>query len=156
VLALKGISLWQPHASLVAVGFKLIETRGWDAFGYVEAGERIAIQAAMNRSWLNLISEPPFETCLRKAEQAGTLALVDGKLPLGYIIATATLVDSVEITDKFIADLANANPLEFMLGDYRPGRFAWSLDDVKPLATPIRFRGRQKFFDVPDELLPAA
>ena len=34
-----------------------------------------------------------------------------------------------------------------------PGRFGWILEDVRPLAKPVPFRGAQGFFNVPDSLL---
>lgn len=42
---------------------------------------------------------------------------------------------------------------EYLLGDYRPGRFAWRLLDVRALDRPIPYKGAQRFFDVPDQLI---
>lgn len=41
---------------------------------------------------------------------------------------------------------------ELAFGDYSTGRFAWLLADVKPLPTPIPFKGAQGLFNVPDEV----
>jgi hypothetical protein len=42
---------------------------------------------------------------------------------------------------------------EFAFGNYAPGRFAWVLRDVAPVAPPLAFRGSQGIFNVPDALL---
>jgi activating signal cointegrator 1 len=34
-------------------------------------------------------------------------------------------------------------------GDYAPGRWAWLLRDVKPLNPPVRMKGQQGFFELP-------
>lgn len=42
------------------------------------------------------------------------------------------------------------------LGNYslrRGPRYAWVLRDVEPITLPVRFKGRQRIFMVPDELL---
>jgi hypothetical protein len=41
---MKAITLWQPWASLIALGYKTIETRGHDSFRCLK-GQRIAIHA---------------------------------------------------------------------------------------------------------------
>lgn len=59
-------------------------------------------------------------------------------LPLGEVVAVVQLVDCVRITAEFGESLT-ANEQDF--GDYTPGRFAWILKDVKPLAKPIPAKG---------------
>jgi hypothetical protein len=54
-------------------------------------------------------------------------------LPRGTIVATAVLAAS-HPADSVKSDL---------FGDYRPGRWAWWLADVRPVQTPIPARGRQ-------------
>lgn len=44
--------------------------------------------------------------------------------------------------------LARKGTLERELGDYSPGRWAWRLNSVKPLAQPYFVRGRQGLFDI--------
>ncbi len=67
-------------------------------------------------------------------------------LPFCCILATVNLSDCREV---FRVPL---RPQERLFGDYSPGRFAWILEDIKPLKTPMPFRGRQGLFEVPDEL----
>lgn len=56
---MKAISLWQPYASLIALGAKTIETRSWaPPAQYLET--RIAIHAAKTPAHLGLCVFEPF------------------------------------------------------------------------------------------------
>lgn len=139
---MKAIPLWQPWASLVACGAKRVETRHWPAPSWL-VGERIAIHATKTNAYVWLCMTEPFNRYLREPEG----------LPLGAVIATATLDRCTEMTAESIAELKASQPEEHAFGLYEPGRFAWVLRDVEPLPAAVPFRGRQGIFDVPDELL---
>lgn len=150
---MKALPLWQPWASLVAIEAKRVETRHWPAPHWI-IGQRVAIHATLRTDDLPLVATSPFAERLIAALEAGTLAEVDGKLPLGHIVATAVIDRCSEMTEASIAALLERDPDEHAFGLYRPGRFAMVLRDVERLAVPVPFKGRQgKFFDVPDELL---
>jgi|GEM_PF-4542857 len=51
------------------------------------------------------------------------------------------------------AELEATSAHEFAFGSYQPGRFAWVLRDVQPVAPVLPFRGSQGIFDLPDHLL---
>lgn len=138
---MKCISLWQPFASLIAIGAKRIETRSWPC-SYVGP---LAIHAAkkMNRELLDLALTPPFSTCLRDA------GLLPSDLPLGGVVAICRL-SGCKRTDKVQPD----EP-ERSFGDYSAGRFAWLLDDITALTQPVPWKGSQGFFEVPDDLILA-
>ena len=137
---MKAISLWQPWASLVAVGAKRYETRHWPApDGLV--GQRVAIHAAKRTSELHRREEPRFMR-----------ALPSGELPLGALVATARLHVVVSITPQDVAAVFAQPSDEFWFGDWTPGRYAWALRDVHRI-DPIPYRGSQGWFDVPDELI---
>lgn len=189
---MKAISLWQPWASLIAHGVKTIETRSWstpyrgplaihaakttkgfdslpgDCEGTEEAGWRYGY-----------IGEFQVGYCRRTSDE-GTrgdtfMVRLDGEpldttLPLGAVVATATLVDCVRTEriwwepDRFdvkgryvewarfasIPDRCDAKVAEEQrpYGDYSPGRWAWLLTDIKPVNPPVPARGRQALFDV--------
>lgn len=135
---MKAISLWQPWASLVALGAKQIETRHWQAPAAI-TGQRIAIHAAKRESQLYLCDIEPFSKWIAREE-----------VPLGAIVATAVLDRSVSMTVEGIERLVNLHPEEHAFGNYAVGRFAWVLRDVKALRRPIPFKGRQGVFDVPE------
>lgn len=141
---MKALPLWQPWATLVAVGAKRVETRDYPPrrLGLRE-GQRIAIHAAKRTTELHLCEEWPFNRHIR----AG------GELPLGAIVATCTLVRAAEITASSAYALEARNPVEHALGYYVPGRWAWVLGDVEQMPEPVPFVGSQGTFDVPDELV---
>lgn len=137
---MKAISLWQPWASLIAVGAKTIETRSWCPPTAV-VGQRVAIHAAKRKDELWLCQQPPF------------FRYVTGALPLGALVATAVLERCTRMTPELVLDMEIDRPDEFAFGDYEPGRWAWQLRDVQALASPVPWPGRQGFFDVPDDLV---
>jgi hypothetical protein len=136
---MKAISLWQPWASAIALGMKRIETRGWST----NYRGRLAIHAA--KTWRTEQRE-----FLAHAVEFGYAALAREPLPFGAIVATCMLTDvrgSLALRQEVFAT-------ELFFGDFGPYRFGWILDDIVQLAEPIPFKGRQGFFDVPDELVP--
>jgi hypothetical protein len=84
------------------------------------------------------------------------LALVDDELPLGALVCTAVLHEVIVMTADWIAGLRDRNPDEHAFGNYQPDRVAWLWEDIQPLADPVPLRGRQKVFNLPAGVLPAA
>lgn len=151
---MKALTLHQPWASLIAVGAKRIETRSWST----EYRGRLIVHAAARK--------PPSEKIggwgvmrgfVASGEQTWpAMRTPDGRgievLPLGAVVASATLVDVVPIlsgapdedwttpclvpdpNDMVLYDALLTNPrdvtAECPFGDFTPGRFAWLLDDV--------------------------
>lgn len=142
---MKALPLWQPWASLVAGGAKRIETRHWKAPAWL-VGQRIAIHATKRTTELWICELHPFTEYIDDAKA----------LPLGAIVATATLARCAPMTEQGIAKLQAEQPHEHAFGNYAVGRFAWVLHDVERLPEPIPFRGAQGVFDVPDHLLTGA
>lgn len=148
---MKAITLWQPWASLVAVGAKTIETRSWRT----HYRGPIAIHAAkrpvarnLDRGFVGVAAN-----WLRKNE-AGQFFDWDvmDELPYGCVIATAFLVDILP-TDRVNRHVINGREETF--GDFSPGRFAWFLIDIKPV-DPIPYRGKQGLWTLPDEAVRKA
>lgn len=137
---MKGLSLTQPWATLVAIGAKTIETRSWST-SY--RGE-LLIHAAKGfpNDCQALCRRDPFAQ-----------TLIDGgfnkakDLPIGLIVAVATL-DVVLPTEDIVRgwaslmtrhgiDAAMWAAQENAFGDFAELRFGWFLKDIKPLPTPI-------------------
>jgi hypothetical protein len=145
---MKCISLWQPWASLMAMGQKRIETRSWPT---AYRGP-LAIHAAKtwNREIAAMVAVEPFRSVLG-VNWHDTAFHKDGKttvLPRGAIIAVVDLVDCREITEK---NAVSGNERAF--GDYTPGRFGWITKNLRVLPAPVPFKGAQGLFEVPDELV---
>lgn len=130
---MKALSIIQPHAELIRIGLKLIETRSW-CTNY--RGE-ILIHAS--------------KTKIPKAvrQNAELLSLIEkdiSDLDYGYIIAKAKLVGCEKMTSEFIAKLKKENPTEFVAGYYSEGRYAWFLECIKPIE-PIAVKGHLGIWD---------
>jgi activating signal cointegrator 1 len=127
---MRALSLTQPWASLVAIGAKTWETRSWQT---AYRGP-IAIHAA--KTFPQDARQPcltePFKRALITA---GIRSLSD--LPLGAVVATATLVDCVRT--EVVRDMLTSDERAF--GDYSDGRWAWKFEDVERLPEPIPAKG---------------
>lgn len=126
---MRALSLTQPWAGLVAAGIKRYETRSWRT-SYRGA---LAIAATLNdrNGRRQLVSDAAL---LHVCEQSG---LVPGAWPLGAIVAVCRLVDCVPTIDVRLPD----DSVEWIAGDFSPGRYAWKLEDVRALEAPIPCRG---------------
>lgn len=128
---MKAISLWNPHGTLVALGAKKWETRS-KAISYRGP---IAIHTTQyfGTKERALCELSPFRACL----SVGGFERADD-LPRGMFVAIAELVEIVR-TEEIVERLSAQ---ERAFGDYRPGRFAWRLEQVRSIY-PWTGRGRQ-------------
>lgn len=134
---MRAISLWQPWASAIPLGHKSIETRHWST---AYRGE-IAIHAS--KRWA------PAEREFAAAEHA--LGRLPKRLPLGAIVAVATIVD-IKPTDELLLTIG---AVEKLYGNYEPGRFGWLLENVRALREPVGCTGRQSFWTLPADVVEA-
>lgn len=145
---MKAISLWQPHATWIALGWKTIETRTHDRFKNL-VDQRIAIHAAKRRDWLYPCI-PFWKEQILAIEAAKMVQQMHDEM--GHILCTAFVgkarwapnvdcLEREEWTRRACCEIC--------------GRFCLFLDGIKPLSDSIPFRGRQGIFYVPDEIIPA-
>lgn len=127
---MKALSLLQPWAQLVAIGAKEYETRSWAT----DYRGPLAIHASKGFSKENreLCLEWPFDEALLKAGIG-----CPGALPRGLVIATCVLVGCYRINKPN----PRISPEEQSFGNWKVGRFAWRLQDVKLIA-PVEAKGR--------------
>ena len=139
----KAISLHQPWASLIAMGFKHYETRSWST-NY--RGNLVICSAKKNPKQQRL-----------NYEYLASILGIDltqypwDSLPLGKAIAVVNLTDCIEMTPNFIEDQSES---EQLCGHWKPGRFAWQLDNIRPISPPIPIKGQQGLWDVELPLVP--
>lgn len=131
------ISLWQPWATLIAIGAKQFETRGGSFKPHHLIGRRLAIAATKTQpleAWdPDGDIEPAIERALERAE-------IDRfALPQGAIVATVTLIDIFRT--EIVAGLISS--AEYAFGNYAPGRAAWRLGEIERIEPPIAVRGAQ-------------
>lgn len=133
-MSMTALTLWQPWATLVAIGAKSIETRSW---GTNHRGH-LAIHAA-KKPVIDALSGVAMETKNLMSTLLGQAGWHFGVLPLGSVVATCYLEDCVraenirdELTDQ-----------ERAFGDYSDGRYAWKLRLIEIINPPIFARGSQ-------------
>lgn len=151
---MKALPLWQPWATLVAVGAKRVETRSYPPGRLgLRLGQRIAIHATKTGPSLEQLLEADavYMNALRGA-YGPTPRAAARALPRGAIVATARIGPASPSARL----LERLDDLELMLGDYSADRYGWPLEDVQPLADPLPWLGSQGTFDVPDDLLGLA
>jgi hypothetical protein len=138
------LSLWQPWASLIMVGLKQHETRHWPTrvrgLVAIHAAKRVDVEGA------------PDALC-EFAWGPDWAAAV----PRGAVVALAELTACLPTEGP----LGGVTLADEHAGNFGPGRFAFRLENVRPLAIPIPTLGRQGFFswspppDLEDRLRPA-
>lgn len=138
--SLPALTLWQPWATLIAIGVKPDETRARHAPAHL-LGQRIAIHAAARKPTAMDFSKEidhaiaAHAEALRKMRDATRGVIWHGLLPLGAVVCTAILTDCVDAED------VEPNPF----GNHDAGRFSWRLRDVRPLALPVPAKGEQRY-----------
>ena len=157
---MRALSLWQPWASAVALGHKQIETRSWRT----PYRGPLAIHSARTKTGVELAMQGAGHAMAWRQvfwhHNEGLRSLFLG-LPYGAILATCELVDCVpveQVVQELLLRQADGGGwLERQLGDYRAGRWAWILANVRPLAVALPWTGRQGLFEVDiHETSPAA
>lgn len=138
----KVLTIWQPYASLIAVGAKRIETRGWST----RYRGQVLIHAA--KRWDNeraddfarvkkILGGYSFESNL-----PGNPGLSPMGETLGKVLCIAELVDCTEMPTP------PQGTLDADFGWFGPGRFGWQLESVRPFDPPFELRGQQGLWEV--------
>lgn len=199
---MKFLTIRQPWASLIAVGAKTIETRGWSTTYRGPLAIHAGKAKPEHLSWVGKWSmhtrylDPGDEAQMRRmvgvGQMGGGAGIVSVPLPLGAVVAVCDLVDVVPIVPekglttaersetggkiavsdpatcpiglsytRFVwkntssgrglySDIDATAKLrgQIPFGDFTPGRFAWLLDNVRPI-DPVPMKGAQGLRDVP-------
>ncbi len=147
---MKALSLWQPYASLIALGAKTIETRSW-ATSY--RGPLVILAAKKWNADIagdchrcgNVLRANCFEI---PSDRNRRIGLLPWESTLGHIVACCELADC-----RPMQWAPRHKPLDAEFGTFGPGRFGWDLRNVVPVLPPIPYQGRQGLFDVPASIL---
>ena len=146
---MKTLSLWQPFAQAISLGIKKHETRGWKT----DYRGPLAIHAAKKIFSYKDYPIPYYqEVCLRLKRAGFPFYALD----YGKVLCVVDLVDCVP-TAKLRGRIGR---YEFW-GDFRDkgddgkDRYAFKLENVRVIPAHKRpaVTGRQKWFQVPDELI---
>ena len=171
---MKALTILQPWASLIACGAKKIETRSWatkyrGALAIHAAKFMFSPYACELPDGLTKLAMD----VLFPSSNGDPANIYDNwhELPHGCVIAIADLVDCMSIvyypgTDVEIAkrievgaESSTTNkrdpnfskifvptPKEIAFGDWTPGRYAWLLENVRPIE-PIPAKGMQRIWE---------
>jgi len=169
---MKGLSLTQPWAQLVAIGAKKIETR---SFQRSYRGP-LAIHAAKGygkggaRAHKGLCGTEPFCSVLSAALERWYNDRRDLRdmaehhfMPFGAIVAVCELVDCVSTglysSVQHGSEIWQVPPgnmsREYSFGNYGPGRWAWLLANIRALPEPIPAKGALGLWDLDAATLAA-
>ncbi len=134
---MRALTLYQPWATMIAVGAKTYETRSW---GTNYRG-MIAIHAGKAQKY------PPSRV-LAAMREVDVNPLT---LPYGKIVCVGELTDCIAMDQALIA---RQTIMESVLGDWKVGRFAWKLENIRVLETPFAVNGFQRLWHwtPPDDL----
>ena len=144
---MKVLTLWQPWATLVALGVKVHETRSWST----KYRGTLAIHAAKRPV------DDDGRKLLLKLRRIGAIP-VSYEMPYGAIVALADLTQVVDITkavdgwraqDQSIYAVAS-DTADYLCGDFGPNRFAWRLSTVRRCSVP--HKGAQGLRDLPADV----
>ncbi|BAY66907.1 hypothetical protein NIES22_70510 (plasmid) [Calothrix brevissima NIES-22] len=131
---MKAISLWQPWASLIPLGFKHYETRIWPT----KYRGKLLICSTVHKA-------QHYREFLKIKDVLKLPDWSEANFPHGRAIAVCDLTDCTEMTAEFIGQ---QTPTEILCGHWLIGSFAWKLENVQAIAVPFPVKGRQKLFDV--------
>lgn len=133
---MKGLTIRQPWATLIALGEKKIESRS----RRTHHRGIIAIHAGKQ------IDKDAYERFAEVLKTYGIHSMSD--LPVGVVVATAEIKcchEIVEDIDEYSA-LSDQGLIidgrEYQYGFYEKGRFGWELDNVRALPEPVPAKGQ--------------
>lgn len=156
---MKALTIWQPWASLILLGAKPYEFRGWSAHKSA-IGQRIAIHAGqrpVRKSEIKTLidrlnSDEAWDTGLIKKIALPFLQQIrDGKtiVPMSAIICTAILgtpVRADEIINEFGGPINDSNRSEH-------ANFAWPLTSIEICMPPVPMPGMQGLWNLNEKEL---
>ena len=122
----KVLTIKEPYVTPIALGRKHYETRVWPT----KYRGPIYIHTAKT------VMPDPIEGC-------------EHNLPLGFIVIKANLTDCIRMDEDFIEKIKH-DPDEYAFGFYEVGRYAWKLENVEVLSTPIKASGKQRIWNCED------
>ncbi|MCL2452068.1 MAG: hypothetical protein FWD08_00210 [Alphaproteobacteria bacterium] len=146
---MKAITLWQPWASLVAIGAKPYEFRGW-APPRAIIGQRIAIHAGARKvrhtevAWIVRSARRTAVRADVAGEWLAKVAVEPSLAVLSHVVCTAVLGEPIrgdKVMSEFGVPVENDSNRPFTFN------WAWPMLDIELLVPPVHARGAQGFWD---------
>lgn len=123
---MKVLTLIEPWASLIKEKVKYVETRSF------KTNYRGTLYIHTSQKKINQKDE--------RMQQLLSL-LKDTNFCYGSIIAKCRLVDCICMDEAYIEKMKREHVIEYMCGEYSKGRYAWILEEIEPLESPIPAKG---------------
>ena len=148
---MRALTLWQPWASLIALGHKVSETRSYAAPGAL-IGQRIAIHAGKR-----VPSNRELGICAQYRYSREDF-------PLGCIVCTVRIKDVKQVGSIDATGSAHGyrpailDPEQALIqfgdgfGNYELGRYVWRLENMSRICNPIPIKGKQGFWRLPPSI----
>lgn len=140
---MKAITIKQPFAALLALGYKRYETRSWQTKHRgklaIHAGKSIDRQACERPEVRRILQDAGYESWR--------------DLPTGAVIAIGELTNCSRVLMQDMTHgvahthIAQIDGLAYEFGDFTVGRYAWEVVNVELLAEPIPCRGRLSLWE---------
>lgn len=136
---IRALTLYQPWATLMAIGAKPDETRGWAAPQSLEIGEALAIHAGLRDPAIGLQELGPegARAALHAMQRAGID--VNQPPPTGCVLS----IHEFRGCRRAWLRKDDLPAAERLFGDYSYGRYAWQLPLLYRLPKPNPCRGHQ-------------
>lgn len=157
---MKVMTVFQPWASLIVLGAKPYEFRGWDYSTRFRSlvGQRVVIHAACRPIVRREICDALDRIAANESSLVKEIAVpllervrdaphCRGVLETGAGLGTAVLGRPESVTTLFAGKVADSDRLEH-------SNFAWPLTEIDRWSDPVPMRGWQGFWNWPEELSP--
>lgn len=130
---MKALTIWQPHASLLASGLRIVETRGWST------SYRGPLMIHAGKAWNDYIASECGECngVMEEIAPRNVMSEQQWKRSLGCVLAVAELYRCDPIPEPC------GTAFDINLGGFGPGRFGLFLRNVRPLRRPVKATGKQ-------------
>jgi hypothetical protein len=132
---MKALSMTQPWAQAIFLGYKRFETRSWAT----KYRGPLLIHAAKNF--------PKYAREFAAIERA--VGRGNARIPGGALIGKVELVRICRVEEL----IGHISGLEHRYGDYSPGRYAWEFVNPQLLVEPMPYRGALGLFNVDETTL---
>lgn len=142
---MKCISLWQPWATLWCSGIKIHETRHWST----NVRGRVLVHAAkrpIDRETRELF----LVICDEFPDAFEQIGFDIDSLDFGALVGQVEIAECVP-TEKVFPPLVfefERRSIDYYLGNFEQGRYAWRAENPVLFDTPLPTRGQQGFWEV--------
>ncbi|MCC3156451.1 ASCH domain-containing protein [Hymenobacter sp. 15J16-1T3B] len=149
---MKALSLIQPYATLIMLGYKQYETRSWDT----KHRGPLAIHASVGKpAWAREVAETDPHISVILAQHGLTF----DTLPRGAVLGTVEVLGTYRFVETPTDGQGKPSlvprtlpTVELACGDFTSGRYGWKLRKSGELAKPIPCKGALSVWTLPPEV----